>query len=112
MNTFAEHSKSAVNGGGLRTFIFGSPALFRDCVEEEAEMTPEPLAELRSLPNDSEEPSPEVEDMEPDPDPEDRELCLNLLRPCPSRCFLPGGGGCNLNLKGDKWGGSSPRWSG
>lgn len=59
------------------TFILGSPALFRDCVEEEAEMRPEPLAELRSLPNDREEPRPEVDDM--DPDPEDIELCLSLL---------------------------------
>lgn len=62
-------------------------------------MTPEPLAELRSLPNDSEDPSPEVEDMDPDPEPDDRELCLGLL--CPSLCFLPSGGGCSLNLKGD-----------
>ncbi len=42
------------------TFILGSPALFRDCVEEEAEMRPEPLAELRSLPNDNEEPRPHL----------------------------------------------------
>lgn len=61
------------------TFILGSPALFKDCVEDEAEMRPEPLAELRSLPNDSEEPRPEVDDMEPDPEPEDMELCLGLL---------------------------------
>lgn len=60
------------------TFILGSPALFKDCVEEEAEMMPEPLAELRSLPNDSEEPRPEVDDMDPDPEPEDMELCLGL----------------------------------
>lgn len=82
----------------------------RDWVEDDAEMTPEPLAELRSLPNDSEEPRPEVEDMDPEPEPEDSELCLSLL--CPSLCFLPSGGGCSLNLKGDKCGGSSPRWSG
>lgn len=63
------------------TFILGSPALFSDCVEEEAEMTPEPLAELRSLPNDSEEPRPDVDDMEPDPDPDDMELCLALPWP-------------------------------
>lgn len=84
---------------GLYTFILGSPALLRDCVEEEAEMTPEPLAELRSLPKDSEEPRPEVEDM--DPDPEDSELCRGLFWLCPSLCFLPSGGGCSLNLKGD-----------
>lgn len=94
----------------FHTFIFGSPALFRDCVEEEAEMTPEPLAELRSLPNDSEDPRPEVEDM--DPDPEDSEPCLGLLWLCPSLCFRPSGGGCSLNLKGDMCGGSSPRWRG
>lgn len=40
-------------------------------------MRPEPLAELKSLPNDSEEPRPDVDDMEPDP--EDIELCLGLL---------------------------------
>lgn len=61
------------------TLILGSPALLSDCVEEEAEMRPEPLAELKSLPNDSEEPSPEVDDIDPDPDPEDMELCLSLL---------------------------------
>lgn len=65
-------------GGGV-TFILGRPALFRDCVEDEAEMTPEPLAELRSLPNDSDEPRPDVDDMDPDPEPEDMELCLGLL---------------------------------
>lgn len=61
------------------TLILGSPALLSDCVEEEAEMRPEPLAELKSLPNDSEEPSPEVDDIDPDPEPEDMELCLSLL---------------------------------
>lgn len=73
-------------------------------------MRPEPLAELKSLPNDSEEPRPDVDDM--DPDPEDMELCLALLWLWPSLCFLPSGGGCNLNLNGDMCGGSSPRWSG
>lgn len=92
--------------------ILGSPALLRDCVEEEAETRPEPLAELRSLPKEREEPRPDVEDMEPDP--EDMELCLGLPWPWPwpSLCFLPSGGGCSLNLNGDRWGGSSPRWSG
>lgn len=85
----------------------GRPALFRDCVEEEADIRPEPLAELRSLPNDSEEPSPEDDK---DPDPEESELCRWLF--WLSRCFLPSGGGCSLNLKGDMCGGSSPRWSG
>lgn len=94
------------------TLILGSPALLSDCVEEELEIRPEPLAELRSLPKDSEEPRPEVEDRDPDPEPEDRELCRGLLWPCPSLCFRPSGGGCNLNLKGDMCGGSSPRWSG
>lgn len=79
----------------------------RDCVEDDAEMTPEPLAELRSLPNDIEDPRPDVEDM--DPDPEEREPCLGLPWLSPSRCFLPSGGGCSLNLKGDMCGGSSPR---
>jgi len=62
-------------GSKRLTFILGSPALFRDCMEEEAETRPEPLAELRSLPNDSEEPRPDVDVM----DPEDRELCRALL---------------------------------
>lgn len=70
-------------------------------------MRPEPPAELKSLPNDSEEPRPDEDDMEPDP--EDMELCLGLL--WPSLCFLPSGGGCSLNLNGDMCGGSSPRWS-
>lgn len=50
-----------------------------DCVEDEAEMTPEPLAELRSLPKDSEEPRPDVDDMEPEPD--DMELCRAFAWP-------------------------------
>lgn len=47
--------------------------MLSDCVDDEAEMSPEQPAELRSLPNDSEEPRPDVEVM--DPDPEERELC-------------------------------------
>lgn len=73
-------------------------------------MSPEPLAELKSLPNDSEDPSPDVDDI--DPDPEEREPCRSFPWPCPSLCFLPGGGGCSLNLNGDMCGGSSPKCSG
>lgn len=93
--------------------ILGSPALLSDCVEDEAEMTPEPLAELRSLPKDSEEPRPDVDDMEPEPEPDDMELCRALARFCPSPPFFrPSGGGCSLNLKGEMWAGSSPRCMG
>lgn len=84
-----------------------------DCVEDEAEMTPEPLAELRSLPKDSEEPRPDVDDMELEPEPDDMELCRTFAWLCPSPPFFrPSGGGCSLNLKGEMWAGSSPRCSG
>lgn len=46
----------------------------RDCVDDEVEIRPEPLAELKSLPKESEEPRPDVDDMEP----EDKELCRSF----------------------------------
>lgn len=50
------------------TLILGKPALFSEPVEEELDTSPDPLAELRSLPNDNEEPRPDV-------DVEESEVC-------------------------------------
>ena len=101
------------------TLILGSPALLSDCVDEELDTMPEPPAELRSLPKDSEEPRPDVEDMDPEPDAEDTEPWRPLPKPSPPRCLRPSGGGCSLNLKGDMCAAaaaaaaaSSPRCSG
>lgn len=81
------------------TLILGSPVLLREPVEEELEMSPDPPAELRSLPKDREDPRPEDDR---DPEPEDSELCLGWWPWLPSLCFRPNGGGCSLNLKGER----------
>lgn len=51
----------------LHTLILGSPALFSEPVEEELDTNPDPLAELRSLPNDKEDPKPDVDVEDSDP---------------------------------------------
>lgn len=61
-------SSSITTVQNVITLILGKPALFSEPVEEELDTSPDPLAELRSLPNDNEEPRPDV-------DVEESEVC-------------------------------------